>query len=396
MIFFYRLFYFILKNLLRLGRPFLSPDLKNWLALRERPLEKAKAFKSAYWFHAASGEIEYCKSVIRLLKIREPKAQIVVTYTSPSAEKLFQNIASFVDQFIPLGWDQPEHVKELINYIQPKALIFARTDFWPELITQAKKRKIPLGVVSFNSKLGFMNRTLLNQFDFVSALNAGAENVLHGPAVSVDGDPRFDQVFFRLAQPPKLQITANGTLFICGSTWPEDEEILFQIFPSLLQKNIKIALSPHEVSAANIDRLKKKLVEKGFSFQVLSEGPSQVALTSDILIIDQIGFLADCYRFAGFAFVGGSFREKIHSVMEPLCCGLPVLTGPFYKNNPEAVKYTGRYVFPFDTADGFNQLLPRLLGLNRDEILTEMKKNQNATVLVADLIAGTILKSANS
>ena len=58
-----------------------------------------------------------------------------------------------------------------------------------------------------------------------------------------------------------------------------------------------------------------------------------------ILILDEIGLLADVYRYSSLAFIGGSFVSKVHSVMEPLCALNPVIVGPFYENNPEAVQF---------------------------------------------------------
>ena len=39
------------------------------------------------------------------------------------------------------------------------------------------------------------------------------------------------------------------------------------------------------------------------------------------------------------AFVGGSFRRSVHSVMEPLAAGCRTLVGPYHVNNREAVDF---------------------------------------------------------
>jgi 3-deoxy-D-manno-octulosonic-acid transferase len=109
-----------------------------------------------------------------------------------------------------------------------------------------------------------------------------------------------------------------------------------------------------------------------------------VELTTNVFLIDKIGYLADCYRFADLAFVGGSFKEKIHSVMEPLCCGLPVLSGPYYANNPEAIKYLGRVVFSVKNNQEFLQVLPDILRIEKNFILNELKQNKNASLNVLE------------
>lgn len=370
MIFIYRILYAITKTIIQILRPFLNPKMQDLIKLRNQALEQTKTFakNNTYWFHASSGEIEYCKSVIRLLKEKMPDASVVVTYSSPSAEKLFYNITEYVDQFIPLPWDQPKAINTLINYIKPKTIIFAKTDLWPELVEQAKKQNIKTGVISFNDRHNFFTDFTLKKLDFISTIEK-------------DGDTRFDQVFYRLEQPPKLKLITENKVFICGSTWREDETFLFEKFAELKKQNIKIILSPHEVASANIERVQKELNKRGLNFQSLSNesDPQNIIFSKDVFIIDKIGFLADAYRFANVAFVGGSFKDKVHSVMEPLCSGLPVITGPFYKNNLEAVKYLGRFVFVVRSSEDLAAEITKLTRISRDEIVMEMRKNKNAS-----------------
>lgn len=396
MIYFYRLFYSFFKNLLVLLKVILPQNLKAWVDLRTKKIENTSKFTNAYWFHASSGEIEYCKSVIRLLKEQQPSSQIVVTYSSPSAEKLFHNITAFVDQFIPLPWDQADYLNSLIDYLNPKVLIFARTDLWPELILQVKKRNIQIGVISFNPQFSIINSLLNNwllpQIDFISCIDDSIKNKLSAnhklKNITNDGDTRFDQVFHRLQLEPKIKIISEAKILVCGSTWPEDENILFECFSELIRNNFKIILSPHEVNDQNIIRLQEKLSRQSLSYQLLSKENNflQIVLNENILIIDKIGYLADAYRYAHIAFVGGSFKEKVHSVMEPLCCGLPVMTGPYYKNNPEAIKYQNKFVFTAITPEEVIQTTHRLLAISKSDIITEMKKNMNASQKVLHLL----------
>lgn len=396
MIYIYRMLYFVLATSLTIIKPLLNTKLKTWLTLRSKKIDKIKSFNNTYWFHASSGEIEYSKSVIRLLKEQEPNVQIVVTYSSPSAEKLFFNIKDHVEQFIPLCWDQPTLINELIDYIKPKVLVFSKTDLWPELITQVKKRNIKVGVISFNPKTNFINnifnRRLLPQLNFISCVDQNIKNKIadigNYQNISADGDTRFDQVFYRLQQEPRLKIKAESKIFICGSTWPEDENILFELFADFTKRKFKVIIGPHEVEPNNIIRIQKELEDRKLSYQVLSDETDyqQISLTQDVLIINKIGFLADIYRFADIAFVGGSFKDKVHSVMEPLCCGLPVITGPYYKNNLEAINYQNRYVFSLPTAEDIINSIDKLILFSKDEILNEMKKNQNASQKVVAIL----------
>ena len=64
----------------------------------------------------------------------------------------------------------------------------------------------------------------------------------------------------------------------------------------------------------------------------------------DVLIVDQFGILSELYSWSHIAFVGGSFKRQVHSVMEPLTQGCFVLTGPRIKKNREALDFSQKYV----------------------------------------------------
>jgi 3-deoxy-D-manno-octulosonic-acid transferase len=398
MIYFYRVIYFLLKSFLLLLRPVLGEPLQKWTALRTARIRSEKDLSGAYWFHASSGEIEYGKPLIRKLKETNPNIKVVVTYSSPSAEKLFANISGFVDEFIPMTWDEPKALHSLFEQISPSFLLFSRTDLWPELIYQAKKRNIPTGIFSFNPKFGFLNRLLykklLKHFSFISCIDEisaeALKDVLPGVRITGDGDTRFDQVFFRLSQEPKLTLTQFEKLAVFGSTWPQDEAVILKTLIPLSKANTKIVLSPHDVNDFNLNRLRTELSKQNLKFESLSDhlraGKYEINFNFDVLLIDKIGFLADCYRFADFAFVGGSFKDKVHSVMEPLCCGLKVAVGPFFKNSPEAVKYHNRFVFAGKSSEEMLKIFEKISTPDKSAVTFEMKKNLNATQKILEII----------
>lgn len=398
MIFIYRLLYSILKFLVLALQPFLNASLKRWVQLRGLAFENSNNLSGVIWFHASSGEIEYCKSVIREIKNKNPNQKIVVSYSSASAEKLFSNIREHVDLFFPLPWDQPLRLLRIIDSLKPISLVFSRTDLWPELIHQAFAKNIPISVISFNPNLnglsGFVLSKLLRKFKYISCVDEKISISVAALApqalIKYEGDTRFDQVFFRLSQPTKLSFKCDSALLVMGSTWPEDDAVLFPKLANLKAQGLKFILSPHEVSPSHIAQIEEQIKNLGLSAQSLSTSLNLqtgfVDFSQDVLIIDQIGFLADCYRFANIAFVGGSFKQKVHSVMEPLCCGLHVLHGPYYKNNPEAVRYQDQYAHCISNSEEFEKLALEFKAATKNDVLFEMKKNLLASQKVAEKI----------
>jgi 3-deoxy-D-manno-octulosonic-acid transferase len=57
-----------------------------------------------------------------------------------------------------------------------------------------------------------------------------------------------------------------------------------------------------------------------------------------VIIIDSIGILLTLYTYAHAAYVGGSFKQGIHNVLEPAVYGIPILFGPKHENSQEAIR----------------------------------------------------------
>lgn len=350
----------VVLGLLTLLRPLMSGKSGQKVAqmLDERKTPQRPALVARpIWIHAASGEIEYAKPVIRALKERYPQIPILVTYFSPSAHKLIKSVEG-IDAFVPLPWDHRGQVKRFLEYAQPLVVMFARTDVWPELGFQLRQQKVPTllfsATLAGNSSrvkgLGkFLARFALNCLDQIFCVNAEDErefkNLGVTTPVQVLGDTRFDQALFRLqnAKPIKSEVAPpSGTrVFVIGSSWPQDEEALLGpggTIERLIETSVAIVWAPHEVHDSHLQQLEKKFASRGWDFarytQISGWGPTQ-----KILLIDEVGILPEIYTWGDFAFVGGSFKDRVHSVMEPLAAGLPVLVGPHYENNREALHF---------------------------------------------------------
>lgn len=414
----YRIFYLMIKFLLSLLKPFLSCKMQSWMGLRGAAIPPVNSEgKPVFLFHAASGEIEYVKSVIRELKEAGAQVFIVVSYSSPSAERLFENIRPYVDLFLPLPWDQPAPVNQFLSVLNPHSLFFARTDLWPELLVQSEKRKINMYVVSFNPTFTSMNKLLIKTF----LKNATALFCIHAQQIvelkqlvsssvqiSAPGDTRFDQVFWRLKQPTRFSMGIDFQYGVLGSTWSEDEAQI-PIFSEIIKLGYKLVWCPHETQVTNIRRIEQILNAQNLKFKKLSD-ISKVDLfqfsTCDILIVDQIGFLADLYRSASWAFVGGSFKQKVHSVMEPLCCAIPIVVGPFIANSPEALKYNHvnmnglQVVQVVKTPAEFLEAIEKIRGTQTQDfkrlLIGHLEQHRNATRKILHFIVSKTQESLNS
>ncbi len=304
------------------------------------------------WIHASSGEFEYAKPVLKLLKARGETT--LVTYFSPSYSKQVLGHAD-VDYAEPLPFDIEGPVRDFFERQKPKELWIARTDLWPEVIRQARRRKIKIilfsasrsPVTGFKRYLSYFNLRLWNQLDRIYCVSGEDKINLETWGVTkpleVLGDTRYDQVKARLELNKPLyalenwRMTHSIPVLTAGSTWPEDEKILLKAATRKLKANeLRLVLAPHEATTSHLASLEAQLKSLGLSHQRWSDNK---AWDSQVMIINQFGILAEAYSYGDIAFVGGSYKAKVHSVMEPLAAGCPTLIGPLHTNNREAIEF---------------------------------------------------------
>ncbi|MEN0060344.1 MAG: glycosyltransferase N-terminal domain-containing protein, partial [Bdellovibrio sp.] len=355
--------------------------------------------------HAASGEIEYARPVIRELKRRNPEVAILITYSSPSAKKILESLHD-IDVWTALPWDMDFQIETFLSKWQPRALLFSRTDVWPVLAATAHAHSIPMLLFSAtfadnSSRLRGLTRWLtrftlnhLNEIHCVSLEDRDNIRALSlKTPLQISGDTRFDQVFHRLEHPKPLKSelmpSPEDFIFVAGSTWPEDEEVVLAALHKLKAHPFKVLLAPHETTAAHLQHLESKMQELGLAFVRYSTATQWPA--GSVLLVDQVGLLAELYTWGDIAFIGGSFKKQVHSVMEALAAGLPVMVGPYHRNNREALFYqkkhysSGMIVQVIHSAEDVVVLLERTkkqhgqMAQIKEEIRAEVGKNRHST-----------------
>ena len=155
------------------------------------------------------------------------------------------------------------------------------------------------------------------------------------------GDTRFDQVRIRSTDARNrhllpASITAGKTVFIVGQCWPEDEEVILPVLLQLQKEtpNLLTIIVPHEPTEDHLDLLEDQL-EGRSTFIRFSEVGNYT--NEQCIIVDSVGVLVPLYQYAHLVYIGGSFRQGIHNVLEPAIFGVPVIYGPKHTNSQEAI-----------------------------------------------------------
>ena len=301
------------------------------------------------WFHAASlGEFEQGRPLMQRLREEHPEYKILLTFFSPSGYEVRKNYQG-ADVICYLPFDTPGNVHSFLRLAHPEIALFIKYEFWMNYLTTAKKKGVKLYSVSsiFREKQYFFQwwgtMRPLKQFDHLFVQNEESKRLLneHGiDCVTVVGDTRLDRVIDikDAAAPLPLveQFVADSPCFIAGSSWGPDEEIYIPYLAE--QKDWKLIIAPHVISAVHLKSINKLLEENGLKAVAYTDLEAGRVTTTDerVMIVDCFGKLSSIYRYGKIALVGGGFGVGIHNVPEAAVYGIPVLFGPNNRKFKEA------------------------------------------------------------
>ncbi len=330
---------------------------KNLFSNLEREMSRLPKKGPRFWIHSSSmGEFEQAKPLVKELKRKFPDGSVVVSFFSPSA---FDHVQGYkeADCLCYLPFDSIRGAEQFLSVVQPDVAIVVRHDLWPNHLWQLKKHNIPAVLINcsahpvsyykFFSLLQF-DRSVYSVFDLILTVSQEAKifcrkyNLGKG-RIEVVGDTRYDQVVARAKQAeeivsPLRKLKGNRKCFVLGSTWPSDEEVLFEALSKLYSNGIEvwIVLVPHEPTEEHLFQIEQQLSKIGVRSNRFSKVGTNKVESSEVLIVDKVGILASLYALGEVSFVGGGFGPGVHSVLEPAALGKVVIFGPKHKNSYEA------------------------------------------------------------
>lgn len=322
-----------------------------WVAGRKQLLERmAEAIdpkSRIVWLHAASlGEFEQGRPIIEALRKEHPEYKILVTFFSPSGYEIRKNYAG-ADYIFYLPLDTPRNVRRLLDIVHPEIVIFVKYEFWLNLLRELRRRQIRTYVVSaiFRRKsiffrfYGGMWRNALESFDVMFVQNEESKQLLAELGfdnVMIAGDTRFDRVAEIAQQAKRIELVerfrGENPLFIAGSTWGPDEELLIPLMNA--NPEVRFVIAPHEMDQTRINHLISQTAGGAVRFTQCDE-QTDFAHTQ-LLILDTMGMLSSVYGYASWGYIGGGFGVGIHNTLEAATFGLPIAFGPNYRKFKEA------------------------------------------------------------
>jgi 3-deoxy-D-manno-octulosonic-acid transferase len=313
--------------------------------------EKVDPKADYIWFHAASlGEFEQGRPIMEEIKRQHPHYKILLTFFSPSGYEVRKDYP-LADIVCYMPFDKRRNVKKFLKLVQPKKVVFIKYEFWYNFVNKLHKQGIPVYMVSaifrpnqiFFRWYGWMMRRLLRYYECLCVQDNNSAKLLESinvTNVKVCGDTRFDRVLDIQKQAKEIKIvesfvkkadSENETVFVAGSTWPKDEDILIPYFN--ITTDLKLIIAPHEIDEAHLKYIESILERPHIRY---SQAIPEMMRDYDCLIIDSFGLLSSIYRYGKMAYIGGGFGVGIHNVLEAAVYDVPVIFGPNFKKFREA------------------------------------------------------------
>lgn len=300
------------------------------------------------WIHCSSlGEFEQGLPLIEELKKKYRDHAIVLTFFSPSGYEHEKN-NTYTDHVFYMPMDNADNAKSFFDIVQPAMVVFVKYEFWFYYLNEAKKRKVPLLLVSgifrksqpFFKWYGDFHRSMLHCFTYLFVQTDEALQLLKTVGISnaaIGGDTRFDRVIEIAEDFKELPIIkafcAGHNTLVAGSTWTDDDEALDHYVNT--HKDYRFIIAPHDIGEHRLkecETLYQHCVRYSLYAQDINAGTN-----AHTLIIDNIGMLKYLYRYATVCYVGGGFGgDGIHNVLEAAVYDKPVVFGPVYDKYFEA------------------------------------------------------------
>ena len=441
MIIFYHLFLIFYK----IGIYFVSfwnPKAKLWITGRRQVFKKLKnALPSrengkTIWVHCASlGEFEQVRPVLVQIKKTNPVATFIVSFFSPSGYEIIKSKQDFPNVFY-LPMDSKLHAKKWMDIVKPDLILWVKYEYWHFYLQEIKERNIPLVMISavyrsnqaFFKWYGSFYRNMLGCFTHFFVQNEDSkkqlQKIISEKKITVSGDTRCDRVINIVegfTEVPRIkEFCSDHKVIVMGSTW-EDDEAEWTHFVRQ-HPDIRFIIAPHEIDAENLAHVQKGFSDSIFYSEWMKNGrtatddrqpttdgrrqtsyikhhTSDIPLSVNCLIIDNIGTLSRLYYYATITYVGGGFGDDgLHNILEAAVYGKPVIFGPEYEKNFEAKEMIeSKGAISINNALDLEKILNDLLN-NEEELLMRSSaakdyvyKNAGATDKIISFLTATHL-----
>jgi 3-deoxy-D-manno-octulosonic-acid transferase len=317
---------------------------------------------AAAWMHAVSvGEVLAASSLIEELRALFPGGRIVVSTTTTTGQKLARQRFGEENVFyFPL--DFAFAIRPYLRSLQPRLVVLAETEFWPNFLRLAKASGARVAVVNarisdrslpgYRRWRGLLPGVLLNVKLFLAQSEEDKRRLISIGAAServqVAGNLKFDtraRLPSAALDPLRAALAGAGPAqtVICGSTVEGEEALLLRAFEIVFTRHPQAVMVVAPRHPERFDAVAGLLAASGMPWRRRTALPADDRMTGGVLLLDTIGELSALYALGSVAFVGGSLVPRGgHNILEPAQQGAAILVGPYTENFRDIVRIFDR------------------------------------------------------
>jgi len=376
------------------------------------------------WIHAVSvGEMMIALALVRALRIRRPGQDIVLSTTTSTGRAVAEKETDAHTAVIYSPVDLGPSVASAFRTIRPSALMLVEQEIWPNHLWQARRRGVPVwlvnGRMSERSERRFrrirsLTRPILQLLDIVCVQDerdrarfAGAGFPAH--ALFVTGNIKYEldgQPVESLAGELRLAAgwSESDPVFMAGSTFPGEEEILLQVYASLKKNHPRLRFFLVPRHAERTPALRPLIEAAGWRVRLRTEeGTAAPGESADVFILNTTGELRRTYGLATMVFMGKTLKapegQGCQNFLEAAQEGKPIVLGPRIENFRAAVEEfrSGGGLVQVEDAAGLERVLrewleqpekARQTGARAAEIF---QGKRGAVRMTVDMIEGLLI-----
>jgi 3-deoxy-D-manno-octulosonic-acid transferase len=339
---------------------FLKKNRRGW---RQRfgGLPRREGAGPCIWIHAVSlGEVNATQSLVVEINKRLPGYDVVISATTDTGYAAARR--HYPQRHVvryPLDFSFA--VNRAFDRIRPDAVILLELEAWPNFVTIAARRNIPVGIANGRlteeksmRRFGLpvvrsLARQMFSRITWIAAQNeeyaarfrklgARAENV------TVTGTMKYDTALIaeRVSGDRELGgamgIEPEAPLFVAGSTGPGEEEMLLDAYSELRTDfpTLRLAIIPRKPERfAEVARLIEarghvclRRSSRPDDAPTTDVGATSQAASAPVILGDTMGELRKFYALADLVFVGrslvpmgGSDMIEVAALARPMCFG---------------------------------------------------------------------------
>lgn len=281
---------------------------------------------------------------------------IIITFFSPSG---YKNSKIKDDRILKtyLPYDSYSNVKTFLEIIKPEFIIMMRYDLWFNFLYRAKKMNITTVIANarFDSKdktwkiplISSFKKCLFKMIDVLFAIDEDDESnfkrmLKNNYGIIKVGDSKFERVLQSSTAIKKEDVIApdiikNKKIFVIGSSWKEDEEIILPVINKIqkYEPDLLTILVPHEPKETKLLLIEKNILQNFENLKSIRYSNIKYYSNENLIIVDCIGILLNLYSISYVSYVGGGFKSGLHNILEPAIFNVPVFFANDVKNSDE-------------------------------------------------------------